>query len=105
MNTRQRNVEHVLTVADVEPVAADAVLDQVVVRPDGYYWVADGGRQEFGPYTSAARALAVAREAAEAAAEEQKRLRDAAAEIGVDERLDRDVVEIDEVPPRERGTP
>jgi hypothetical protein len=68
----------------------------VVARPDGFYWVADDGQQEFGPYPTAAQALAAANEAIEAAVEEEQALLDAEAEIGVAERQDRDVVEIDD---------
>jgi len=30
---------------------------RVVERPDGYHWIDESGRQEFGPFPSAARAL------------------------------------------------
>ena len=35
-----------------EPVAADSGAGQVVVRPDGYHWVARDGKQEFGPFST-----------------------------------------------------
>jgi hypothetical protein len=68
----------------------------VVARPDGYYWLADGGRQEFGPYPTAAQAAAAAREAIEAVVEDAQRLQQVEAEIGVAERVDHDIVEVDE---------
>jgi hypothetical protein len=68
----------------------------VVARPEGYYWVADDGRQEFGPYPTAAQALAAASEAADTAADEEEALQQAEADIGVAERLDHDIVEVDE---------
>jgi hypothetical protein len=73
-----------------------ATTDRVVARPDGYYWVADDGEQEFGPYPTAAQALAAATEAIETTVEEAQALEDAEAEIGVAERQDHDIVEVDE---------
>lgn len=73
-----------------------AGTDRVVARPDGYYWVADDGEQEFGPYPTAAEALAAASEAIETAVEEEQALQEVEAEIGVADRQDRDIVETDE---------
>jgi hypothetical protein len=73
-----------------------AAADRVVARPDGYYWVADDGEQEFGPYPTAAQALEAANEAIDSRLEEEQALLDAEAEIGVAERQDRDIVEVDE---------
>ena len=70
--------------------------DRVAARPDGYYWVADDGEQEFGPFATAALALAAANEVIETTVEETQALQDAEAEIGVTERLDHDIVEVDE---------
>jgi hypothetical protein len=79
---------------------ASSATDRVVARPDGFYWVADDGEQEFGPYPTAAQALAAASEAIETTVEEEQALQDAEAEIGVAERQDHDMVEVDEqVPP------
>jgi hypothetical protein len=76
--------------------APDVDSDRVVARPDGYYWVADGGEQEFGPFPTAAQALAAAEEAADSALRQAQALRDVEAELDVPDRLDRDVVEPDE---------
>jgi hypothetical protein len=76
--------------------ATGAANDHVVARPDGYYWVADDGEQEFGPYPTAAQALQAANEAIERTVEEEQALRDVEAEIGVAERQDHDIVEVDE---------
>jgi hypothetical protein len=35
----------------------DDESSRVMARPDGFYWVADDGHQEFGPFTSAMEAL------------------------------------------------
>jgi hypothetical protein len=75
---------------------AEPATDRVVARPEGYYWVADDGRQEFGPYPTAAQALAAAGEAADTAADEEEALQQAEADIGVAERLDHDIAEVDE---------
>ncbi len=82
--------------AGTSGASADSAADRVVARPDGYYWVADDGEQEFGPFPTVAQALAAANEAIESAVEEADALHDAEAEIGVAERLDRDIVEVDE---------
>jgi len=76
-----------------------AATDRVVARPDGYYWLADDGEQEFGPYPTAAQALAAASEAIENTVEEERALLDAEVEIGVAERQDHDIVEVDEQSP------
>jgi hypothetical protein len=76
-----------------------AGTDRVVARPDGYYWVADDGEQEFGPYETAAQAIAAASESIEVRLEEGQAVLDAEAEIGVADRQDRDIVEVDEQPP------
>lgn len=74
-------------VADAMTPGTDLPLDdagsRVIARPDGYYWVADDGRQEFGPYTSAVLALAALREGVETALEPGQSLAEAEAEIGI----------------------
>ncbi len=95
--TRKRDATRPAPVrARATRTAAEPGTDRVVARPDGYYWVADDGQQEFGPYPTAAQALAAASEAADTAIEEEEALQQAEADIGVDERLDRDIVEVDE---------
>ena len=48
----------------IEEIAPDEELLRVdetasiMVRPDGYYWQAEGSRQEFGPFASVEMALA-----------------------------------------------
>jgi len=73
--------------------------DRVVARPDGYYWVADGGRQEFGPYPTAAQAAAAAREAVEVTLAAAQTLQQAEEDIGLPDRVNHDVVEVDEQTP------
>ncbi len=71
---------------------ADSPIDEetgrVVARPDGYYWVADDGRQEFGPFATAALALAALREGTESALEPGETVAEAEAEIGIAEWVD-----------------
>ncbi|HTN50374.1 MAG TPA: hypothetical protein VMK32_13175 [Burkholderiaceae bacterium] len=68
----------------VEPAPpADAEPSRVVARPDGYYWVADDGRQEFGPFATAAMALLAMREGLETALEAGESVAEAEAEIGI----------------------
>lgn len=79
------------------PLPADAPLGEeasrVAARPDGYYWIADDGRQEFGPYASAVLALAAMREGTEAALEPEAELADVEAELGIADWVDPDTGE------------
>lgn len=61
---------------------------RVVARPDGYYWVADNGRQEFGPFVTANDALAALREGIETALEPGGTIAEAEAEFGIAEWVD-----------------
>ena len=66
----------------------DEEPSRVVARPDGYYWVADDGRQEFGPFTTAAEAMGALREGIEAAPETGETVAEAEAEIGIADWVD-----------------
>jgi hypothetical protein len=55
---------------------------RVVARPDGYYWVADDGHQEFGPFATVQDARAAMREGIETGFEPGETLEEAEAEIG-----------------------
>jgi hypothetical protein len=68
------------------PDAADDA--RIVARPDGYYWLADGGRREVGPFSSAAEAAAdmYAAEADELAPGQTRE--EAEAEIGIADWID-----------------
>jgi hypothetical protein len=77
--------------ADV--TALDEETSRVVARPDGYYWIADDGRQEFGPFVTAVQALAALREGIEATSEPGETVAEAVAEIGVAEWVDPDTGE------------
>ncbi len=79
-------------VAEVPPVA-DPMTDpeiegsSLVQRPDGWYWLADDGRQEVGPFDSAAEALADMRSAVEGR-EPGAELRETEDELGVSDWID-----------------
>lgn len=59
----------------------DDESSRVVARPDGFYWVADDGHQEFGPFTSAAEALLALRSGIETGLEPDDSLPGVEAEI------------------------
>jgi len=42
---------------DSNEPAADAA-DRIVERPDGYHWISEDGRNEFGPFATLAEAVA-----------------------------------------------
>ena len=54
----------------------------MVARPDGFYWVADDGHQEFGPFATAMDALVALRSGIETGLEPDQTLEDVEAEIG-----------------------
>lgn len=82
--------------------AADTAADEfdegsrVVARPDGYYWVADDGRQEFGPYATAQAALLALRAGIDTGLEPADTLADAEAEAGFVEEPVRDDDAVDQ---------
>jgi hypothetical protein len=79
-----------------DPAAAarpDDETSRVVARPDGYYWTADDGRQEFGPFVTAVQALAALREGIETTPEPGETVAEAEAEIGIAEWIDPDTGE------------
>lgn len=61
---------------------------QIVARPDGYYWTAAGGKQEFGPFASVEDALAGMRAAEEEAPEPGETLQEAESELGIADWID-----------------
>lgn len=71
-----------------EPVA-DGRADQIVVRrPDGYYWQASDGKQEFGPFESLELTRADREAADEQAPGPGETLQEAEDEIGISEWID-----------------
>lgn len=43
---------------DDEEIDASDLAERILMRPDGYYWLAPDGRQEIGPFDSFAEAMA-----------------------------------------------
>lgn len=83
-----------------QATVADSRVDQVVARPDGYYWQASDGRQEFGPFDSLELALADMDMADEQAPEPGETLQEAEDEIGMAYWIDPETGE-----PAERQSP
>ena len=61
---------------------SDDESSRVVARPDGFYWVADDGHQEFGPFPTAVDAVVALREGIETGLEPDQTLQQAEDEIG-----------------------
>lgn len=70
------------------PETAAVMDDRIVARPDGFYWIADEGKQEFGPFESAAAALADLRAAEETGLEPVETLQEAEGEVGIADWID-----------------
>ncbi|MBK1612599.1 hypothetical protein CKO44_03860 [Rubrivivax gelatinosus] len=66
---------------------------ELVQRPDGWYWLADAGRQQFGPYASEDEALAAMEAASDGEIEPCETLFEAEQEIGIADWLDPDTGE------------
>jgi hypothetical protein len=68
-------------------------LSVVVSRPDGYYWLSHDGRQENGPFDTAAQAQADSDAVTEEAVAPGETLHEAEQEIGIADWLDPDTGE------------
>jgi hypothetical protein len=62
--------------------------EDLVERPDGWYWPAPDGHQEFGPFESAALARADRDRYSEEAPSEGETVQEAASEIGIADWID-----------------
>ena len=88
------------------PLGAAAVIDEtqaslegvspVVEHPDGFYWVAPDGRQQFGPFATAEEARADRDLANDEAPVPGTSLREAEDEIGIADWIDPDTGELAE---------
>jgi hypothetical protein len=56
---------------------------RIVARPDGYYWVADDGGQEFGPFPDMSEALHALRSGYATELEPDEVLAEVEAEMGI----------------------
>jgi hypothetical protein len=70
--------------------------DSVVQHPDGYYWLADDGHQQFGPFATVGEALADMHAAAEDALEPGETLEEVEQELGLSDWVDADTGELAE---------
>lgn len=71
-----------------EKSAARRRVDQIMARPDGYYWQTPDGKQEFGPFESTDLALADREAADELAPGPGETLQEVEDEIGISDWLD-----------------
>lgn len=71
-----------------EDDAAPSRAGQIMLRPDGYYWLAPDGRQQFGPFESRELALADMSVSDELAPEPGETLQEAEDEIGIADWID-----------------
>lgn len=67
---------------DAESIT-DSLVEKIMLRPDGYYWQAPDGKQEFGPFESLEMAMADMGAADEQAPEPGETLQEAEDEIGI----------------------
>lgn len=72
------------------PAGADADADDagLVERPDGWYWIAPDGHQQFGPFASRLDARADRDRGSEEAPSEGETVQEAGREIGIGEWID-----------------
>lgn len=73
-----------------EAQARADLLSPIIERPDGYYWMAADGRQQFGPFASHEEARADRDRDDEAAPEPGESLQEAEWEIGIADWIDPD---------------
>jgi hypothetical protein len=66
----------------------DPRVEQIMARPDGFYWSAPDGKQEFGPFESVELALADMTAAEERAPVPGETLQEAENEIGIADWID-----------------
>lgn len=84
---RPRGAARVIPEAPASAPDADA---QFVEHPDGWYWVAPDGRQQFGPFASAQEAHADFDRGLEGPPEVGETLHEAEAELGLADWIDPD---------------
>jgi hypothetical protein len=72
----------------IEPTGDGKTVTAVIEHPDGYYWQAFDGRQEFGPHETYELALAARDAATEEAVAPMSDLRDVERESGIADWVD-----------------
>jgi hypothetical protein len=83
---RRRGAARVIEPAPDLP--AEKPGDVYVEHPDGWYWIAPDGRQQFGPFETCSLARADRDRASEEAVDERQALREAEREVGMADWLD-----------------
>ncbi|MBL8342349.1 MAG: hypothetical protein JNL30_12845 [Rubrivivax sp.] len=73
-----------------EGPAAPLLGEGLVEHPDGWYWVAPDGRQQFGPFESCSMARADRDRASEEAVDEAESEREAELDLGVSDAIHAD---------------
>lgn len=68
-------------------------VEQIMARPDGYYWRAPGSKQEFGPFASLEDALADMQSFDEESPAPGETLQEAESELGISDWIDPDTGE------------
>ena len=71
-----------------EEFATDSRVEQIMARPDGYYWQDADGKQEFGPFESLELALADIEATDEQTPGPGETLQEAEDEIGIADWID-----------------
>lgn len=73
----------------VPETSADDV-EQIMARPDGYYWRVPGSKQEFGPFASLEEAMADMQSSDEESPAPGETLQEAESELGISDWIDPD---------------
>lgn len=81
-------IDNELAVEADEMVDGSLDEEQIRLRPDGYYWQAPDGKQEFGPFESLELALADMRASDDEEQEPGETLQEAEDEIGICDWID-----------------
>jgi hypothetical protein len=88
--------EEIALIEEVEDMMDDALDDQIMARPDGYYWRAPDGKQDIGPFDTYELAAADMGSADELAQEPGESLQEAEDELGISDWIDPDTGELAE---------
>lgn len=88
--------EEIALIEEVEDVMDDVLDDQIMARPDGYYWRALDGKQDIGPFDTYELAAADMGSADELAQEPGETLQEAEDELGISDWIDPDTGELAE---------
>lgn len=70
------------------PETSRGNVEQIMARPDGYYWRTPDGKQEFGPFASVEDALADMQAADEESPAPGETLQEAESELGISDWID-----------------